>query len=90
MYRIVVDVLATEAQDLALQTVLGEAICAAPDEHDGPCRIAWQIGRATWTGDESAADNYGLDAEAAQDVSAQLRPIEVWSRSDVDRSLGLA
>ena len=43
VHRIVVDVLATEAQVPALFDVIGEALCAAPGEHDGPCRIAWTL-----------------------------------------------
>lgn len=87
VHRIVVDVLATEAQVAALQTVIGEALCAAPADHDGPCRIAWQTAFTTWTGSQDAG--YGLDAAAAQGVRDDLEPVEVWPRADVDRSLGL-
>ena len=39
--RLVFDVLATERQREALERAIGEALCAAPEEHEGPCRIGW-------------------------------------------------
>ena len=90
VHRIVVDVLATDAQVVALQSVIGEAICAAPLEHDGPCRIAWQTAFTTQTGGDVDEDGaFGLDVEAARSVRSDLEPVEVWPREEVDRSLGL-
>jgi len=86
-FRIVVDVLATEAQVQKLKEIIGEAVCGAPDDHVGPCRIAWTM---SYTGGDDAFDgSYGLDAEAAEHVRNELEPVSVWPRNEVDRSLGL-
>ncbi|TQS46855.1 hypothetical protein [Cryptosporangium phraense] len=87
-FRIVVNVLATPEQVQRLQSVLGEALCAAPENHPGPCRIAWSMASAG--GDEGALDgSYGLDRDEAVFIREELGPVPVWPREDVDRSLEL-
>lgn len=76
--RIVVEVLATEEQALALQEVVGAAICGAPVERSGPCRVAWTTGCETEFSQE--------DQEFIREI---LEPVETWDQSEVDRSLGL-
>ncbi|GAA0248317.1 hypothetical protein [Cryptosporangium japonicum] len=84
-FRMVVDVLATEAQVIELQALLGETVCGASHEHPGPCRIAWTM---SYSGDDPDG-SYGLDAEEAAFVREQLAPVPVWPTADVDNSLGL-
>lgn len=87
-YRIVVDVLATEEQVDRLHELLGEVLCDAPSDHDGPCRIAWIM---SGTGEPEEPDEvmYGFDVEDVALTREVLSPIEVWDQDDVDRSLGL-
>jgi hypothetical protein len=89
-FRIVMDVLATKDQIDRLHDILGELLCGAPPEHDGPCRIAWDMG-STGEPDTSDPDDviYGYDADAAAFTREHLSPIEVWNKDAVDRSLGL-
>lgn len=87
-FRLIVDVLATAEQAQRLQPVIAKALCAAPEDHPGPCRIAWSM--ALVGGDPSQADgSYGLDTREAIFVQEQLAPVLVWPPEDVDRSLGL-
>lgn len=86
VHRVVVDVLATEAQVDALFDVIGEALCAAPGDHDGPCRIAWSLASTSEDGD---GVSYGLGPDDVAHVRELLAPVEVWEPEDVDRSLGL-
>ena len=87
-FRIVVDVLATAEQVQMLHGLIGEAVCGASGEHPGPCRIAWTMSGAG--GDEGEYDgSYGLGATEAEFIREQLEPIPVWSKGDVDRSLGI-
>jgi hypothetical protein len=86
VYRIVVDVLATDAQVDALKDVIGEALCAAPGDHAGPCRIAWTLANTSEDGD---GVSYGLGAEEVAFIREFLSPVEVWAPEDVDRSLGV-
>ncbi|WP_344652531.1 hypothetical protein [Cryptosporangium japonicum] len=81
-----IDVLATAEQARRLQETLGEAVCGAPGDHAGPCRIAWT---ASYAGGDDVDGSYGLDAEDAAFIREQLEPVAVWPRADVDRSLGL-
>jgi hypothetical protein len=89
VHRIVVDVLATGEQVLALQDVIGAALCDAPLLHDGPCRVAWTLSHASEPEDDDDDASYGLDRAAVEDVYEFLLPIPTWSRADVDASLGL-
>lgn len=41
--RFIVDALVTPEQVALVETLLGTALCGAPDEHSGPCRIAWRL-----------------------------------------------
>lgn len=87
-FRLQVDVLATPEQVQRLQRVIGEALCAAPEDHDGPCRIAWSMGYL----DGADATEDGSSGLTPQDVAflrEHLGPVRVWPREDVDRSLGL-
>ncbi|WP_432487716.1 hypothetical protein [Kineococcus sp. SYSU DK018] len=87
-FRLQVDVLATPEQVQRLQQVIGEALCAAPEDHPGPCRIAWSMGHldgAQVTEDGSS----GLTPQDVASVREHLLPVPVWAREDVDRSLGL-
>lgn len=43
MFQLRIDLLLAPHQLDAVQRLLGEALCAAPSDHDGPCRIAWSI-----------------------------------------------
>jgi hypothetical protein len=86
VYRIVVDVLATEPQLGPLQDVIGAALCNGPLLHDGPCRVAWSL---SYTGAPDEDVSYGLDQAAVADVYEHLRPIETWPAAEVDRSLGI-
>lgn len=91
VFRIIVDVLATGEQVIAVQDIIGEAICGAPGFHPGPCRIAWSIAHTIENDDEDDADcSYGLDAAEVAHTYEHLLPVEVWPRSDVDASLGIA
>lgn len=86
VHRIAVDVLATPEQVPALFDVIGEALCAAPGDHDGPCRIAWTLASTSEDGD---GVSYGLRAADVALIRELLSPVEVWAPEDVDRSLGL-
>ena len=90
-HRIVVDVLATRGQVDRLHQLIGELLCDAPWEHDGPCRIAWLINSVGEPEDPDDPDDvsYGFDAEAVASTREVLLPVEVWDEGDVDRSLGL-
>ncbi|WP_146099691.1 hypothetical protein [Kineococcus xinjiangensis] len=75
-FRLSVDVLATPGQVERLQTVIGEALCAAPDDHNGPCRIAWSLECA----DSDHADADGSGALTPDDVAhmrEELGPVHV-------------
>jgi len=90
VFRIIVDVLATGEQVAALQDVIGEAICGAPGLHPGPCRIAWSIAHTSENDDEDDTDlSYGLDSAEVAHTYEHLLPVEVWTRSEVDASLGI-
>ncbi|WP_143175598.1 hypothetical protein [Cryptosporangium aurantiacum] len=83
-----VDVLATAEQVQMLHGIIGRAVCGAPDDHPGPCRIAWTMSGAG--SDEDDYDgSYGLDAPEAEFIREQLEPVPVWPKEDVDRSLGI-
>ncbi len=87
-FRLYVDVLATPAQIERLQTVIGEALCAAPDDHNGPCRIAWSLGR--FDSDHADVDGSGgLTPDDVAHMREHLEPIPVWPEAEVDRSLGV-
>jgi hypothetical protein len=88
VHRIYVDVLATAEQLQALQDVIGEALCAAPGDHVGPCRIAWSLSFSSEDPDGDQ-DGSGLSRENVADIREHLAPIEVWQADDVDRSLGI-
>ena len=83
--------LAAPHQMEALQRVLGEALCAAPSEHEGPCRIAWSMSYLTedlCDGDgDDAADTDGFDADHIRETLTQ---VPVWPTADVDRNLGIS
>ena len=83
-----VEVLATAEQAQRLPDVLGEALCAAPVEHPGLCRIAWSITCLDATHDTSDGSN-GLGADDAAFIREHLAPVAVWQPEDVNRSLGL-
>jgi hypothetical protein len=87
-FRIVVDVLATAEQVQKLHGLIGEAVCAAPEDHSGPCRIAWSMSGAGSDEDEYDG-SYGLDAAEAEFIRDQLESVPVWPKEDVDRSLGI-
>jgi hypothetical protein len=89
VHRIYVDVLATDEQLPALRRVIGEALCKAPDDHGGPCRIAWSIG---FSSEDPDGDQEGsqLSKEDIEDIRSELQPVEVWTVDAVNRSLGLA
>ena len=72
VYRIVVDVLAVPEQVEPLVAVLGTALCGRPDDHPGPCRVAWRIRVAGPDGDPP------LDPSHADDVRRALAALEVW------------
>ncbi|GLY29503.1 hypothetical protein [Kineosporia sp. NBRC 101731] len=73
-----IQVLATQAQALALQDVLGAAICGAELDHDGPCRVAWSTGVTT---DLSTKDRKFLWKHLGQ--------VETWDNTAVNESLGI-
>lgn len=73
-----ISVLATKEQALALQELIGEAICGAPLDHDGPCRVAWGAYVAT-----------ELSQKERKDIREELDRVETWHGDEVDRSLGI-
>ncbi|MCI2237986.1 hypothetical protein MO973_38015 [Paenibacillus sp. TRM 82003] len=87
-FRLVVDVLATPEQVQELQEVIGEALCAAPGEHPGPCRTAWSIAYVGGGADDLDG-SYGLDQQEAAFIREHLAQVPVWPRAEVDRDLGL-
>lgn len=86
-FRIEVDVLATPEQIGRLTTLLGEALCAAPEDHPGACRIAWTTSHADSA--DSDADGAALTADDVAFIHEILDPVPVWPEADVNRSLGL-
>lgn len=82
-HRIVLHLLATDAQLAALQEAIGTALCGTPGPHEGACRIAWGMSRET--GDGTPA----LDPATTWRILVELSPVEVWPAADVDRSLGI-
>jgi hypothetical protein len=90
VYRIVVDVLATGAQLVPLQDVIGAALCDGPLLHEGACRVAWSLSYTAESDEEDDADvSYGLDRAAVDGIYEHLLPIETWPSAAVDRSLGI-
>jgi hypothetical protein len=87
-FRFMVDVLATPQQITALGEVIGEALCAAPGLHAGPCRVAWSM----HVGAESDADEDGavLTSDDVRFIHEHLASVEVWPPEAVDHSLGIA
>jgi hypothetical protein len=87
-FRFMVDVLSTPQQISALYDVIGEALCAAPGNHVGACRVAWSMD----VGEESNADEDGafLTPDDVSFIHEHLTPIEVWPQEAVDHSLGIA
>ena len=83
-FRLVIDVLATAEQAQRLQGILGAAVCGAPTDHVGPCRIAWT---EAYVGGDEFEGSYGLDAAEAAFTREQLEPIPVLPTADVDQSL---
>ena len=80
--------LASDEQVQALQEVIGEALCGAPGDHPGPCRIAWSLSYSS-EDPEGDQDGSALSLEAIADIREHLSPVEVWAPEDVDSSLGL-
>lgn len=85
-HRIVIHLLATDAQLPVLREALGAALCGGPGPHDGPCRIAWGM---THESGDAPGGAPGLDAATTWQVLGELAPVEVWPVAEVDRSLGL-
>ena len=83
-----VDVLATDDQQPALIRAIAAAVCGAPGDHDGPCRIAWSI--ASRAGADAEDDGALLTPHDVQEITEDLRKVPVWPIEDVDRSLGIA
>ena len=83
-----VEVLATPEQVQRLQTVIGEALCAAPEDHEGPCRIAWSMGYFD-SADAEDDGSGGLTPEDVAHMREHLGPIHVWPEAEVNRSLGV-
>ncbi|MCD5355001.1 hypothetical protein [Kineosporia mesophila] len=73
-----IQVLATQAQALALQDVLGAAICGAELDHDGPCRMAW-----------TTDVNTDLPKKDRKFLRKLLGPVETWENTAVNKSLGI-
>jgi len=87
VFQLRLDVLAHPHQLEVLQQLMGEAMCGAPGDHDGPCRIAWS---ASFSAVEANDDMSGVEI-TEEDVLAireDLEAIPVWPQEDVDHSLG--
>ncbi|WP_088281066.1 hypothetical protein [Kineosporia sp. A_224] len=83
--RLVVDVLATPEQVHLLATLVGDALCGLPDDHEGPCRVAWRISHGV-EGDGAAGPVALTPADVAQ-VRAALGALEVLAPDDALASL---
>ncbi len=72
VYRVVVDVLAAPEQVAPLVAVVGTAICGRPDDHAGPCRVAWRI--------TVAGGDHGPGVTPAEDLDVRrsLAALEAW------------
>ena len=73
--RLAVDVLAAPDQVHLISALVGEALCGLPDDHDGPCRVAWRIAHRM-EGDEDA-DAVGLTPAEVEQARAALGALEV-------------
>ena len=89
LFQLRLDVLAHPHQLEALQQLMGEAMCGAPEDHDGPCRIAWS---ASFSAVEANDDMPGvvITEKDALAIREDLEAIPVWPRKDVDQSLGIS
>ena len=83
--RLVVDVLATPEQVHLVSTLVGDALCGLPDDHEGPCRVAWRITHGV-EGDDAAGPVVLAPADVAQ-VRAALGALEVLAPADALASL---
>ena len=88
VFQLRIDVLAHPHQMEALQELMGEAMCGAPLNHDGPCRIAWSAHLAAAVEDENMP-GVEMTEEEALTIREDLERIPVWPRAGVDQSLGL-
>jgi hypothetical protein len=88
VFQLRIDVLAHPLQLEALQQLMGEVMCGAPGDHDGPCRIAWSASFAAAVPNEEMPGAEITEGEASA-IREDLEKIPVWSKTAVDRSLGL-
>jgi hypothetical protein len=83
--RLVVDVLTTPEAVHLLSTLVGDALCGLPDDHDGPCRVAWRIAHRM-EGDDDA-HVVGLTPGDVEQARAALGALEVLDPADALASL---
>lgn len=70
--RFVVDALVTADQVDLLEMLLAQALCAGPDDHPGPCRVAWRISRAVEEPFDRASLLPADDARSVRDAIGHL------------------
>jgi hypothetical protein len=82
--RFVVDALVTPDQVDLLEMLLAQAMCAGPDDHPGPCRVAWRITRAV---ERPADGSQPLPDAVARSVRQAIGSLEVLPSDAATRAI---
>lgn len=85
VHRVVLDLMLTEPQAETLPELLEKALCAAPPDHEGPCRVAWSMLLLS-EDDLDDEDEFVLrwTQEVVLNIRKDLEKIVVLSDSDLD------
>lgn len=73
LYRLTFDILALPSQLDRVMELMKEALCDGPDDHQGPCNIAWT---ATSSTSESLMDGHFTAADL-RELREELEVIDV-------------
>ena len=82
--RFVVDALVTPEQVELLELLLAQALCAGPDDHAGPCRVAWQISRSL---EQASGGSPALPDDVVRSVREAIGELEVLPADAATRAL---
>ncbi|WP_088284785.1 hypothetical protein [Kineosporia sp. A_224] len=80
LVRVRVDVLCEPDTVNLVTELIGQAICGKALDHDGPCRLAWQIGLDT-------EDDGDLTADQIEHAWGELRPVRTLPGDEARASI---